>query len=468
MNEKITIWTLNDTTDLIQPNQSEVIKIFNNSGYDAVFGNRSNFNTDSNVSDDSNINLMPGTEYFVPIAPKCIGDLFDSSDNDTIQKIRDYYETKSGQIGYKNFWEFESRDYKMLTTAYKGYYSILRETAPNFLIGYSQGGLVARYLLWLAENVFQETSVVKGIITVSSPNFGSPLANPDNSLSIILGFVQIILILFSNSKDNEKLAEMIAADITIDDLRKFLHAIINRTKPERIHNLSFDDIKKLEEFNSILTSLYDWLGGLRNDPNDAFYDLNIFRLNYPYSVLSSIDQSEPDTKIRGILSTNNSLSNIIFDLIIKIIWDEIKKCFSSRPVLSKALISSNIGRMTDQNLLMTSELKQDKIQEIEKVINTVIMTEHPMHSVDNPIIKARINDYANGVGSLKIASNAHDFVIPSAYQLTTKPGGLSVPVPYNNPNFMANHLSGSDLFYLAGKENYRKIINILPEMLSQT
>lgn len=473
MGKKMTVWTLNKAANLLEPNQGAILDIFREKGYeDAVFGKRSDFNgAEPGDPNEPDINLMPGTEYFVPIAPKCIGGLFDAEPvNEKLQHIRNYYANEVKQKDYKFFWDTGEHGYQMLTRKYMGYYSILKETAPNFLVGYSQGGLVARYLLWLAEEVFNEPDLVKGVITVSSPNFGSPLANSNNADDIFLGFAKIVTILLGIPWCLKRKTENILTEIARKDpenLRKFIKGIGESIlSSDQLSGLSAEQQKKAALLSGILEELYNWLGGLRNDPDNAFYDLNIFRLDKPYSVLTSIFQSNPQTTIRGIISTDNSLKEIledVWELIIAIIWEKIKECLRLNRSLPSGL-EKLLDRGDDVLLKLTSlspKKRRSKIEKIEKVINTEIMVEH--ETAENEVIKQRMLNYKKGITSPDIPKYAHDFVIPSAYQLTVNQ--MEIPPAFNIPNYDANHLSGSDLEFQAAEDNVKFIKKLLTEML---
>jgi hypothetical protein len=473
MGNNITIWTLNRASNLLDPNQDAILEIFKEKGYsNAAFGKRSDFNTGSGDPNEPDINLMPGTEYFVPIAPKCIGGLFDSEpDNVKLKNIRNYYTTEAKQNDYKDFWNTDPDGYRMLTPKYMGYYSILKETAPNFLVGYSQGGLVARYLLWLAEEVFNEPDLVKGVITISSPNFGSPFANCNNADDIFLGFARIVTILLGIPWCLKRKTEKILAQISRDNpenFRKFLKEIGELiSSDDKLSTLSVEHRQKAAHLGNLLQELYNWLGGLRNDPNNAFYDLNIFRLDKAYSVLASIFRSNPLTTVRGIISTDNSLTEIledIWEMILEAIWEKIKKCLH----LNKSLPSGVVKLLDrEEEVLLKaksvdSKKRQSKIKKIENVINTQIMVEH--ETSDNEVIKQRIQNYQKGITSPDIPKYAHDFIIPSAYQLTVNQ--MEIPPAFNQPNYDANHLSGSDLEFQAGINNVEFVKKLLKEMLT--
>jgi len=469
MAEKITIWTLNRASNLLDTYQNEIKQIFQDAGYDADFGNRKQFMQDPGVwpANEPVINLMPGPEYFVPIAPKCIGELFaGSSQFPVLQKINDYYTKEAGQHEYQYFWDSDEHNYQMLTQKYIGYYSILKKTQPNFLIGYSQGGLVARYLYWLDRSVFQEPKpVVDGIITISSPNFGSPLANPANTGYIINGFLKIIGILLGISKTPGEFAGNTAPEISRDELVDILKELCSGLYKSQTLTASTEEIRtKSGELTHILEELYNWLGGLRNDPNNAFYDLNIFRLNNDYSIAASVFQSNPADTIRGIISTNNSLKELLTDVVwgevIEILEKIIHRLSQKKKALAVKLSPQNVAAVSELKSLSTAK-RQSKIEEIEKIINTEIMVEHK--PAENPIIQQRIENYENGVPETGLAAYAHDFIIPSAYQLTVDK--QTIPPGDNKPNDEANHISGSSDIYSAGRLNVECVKNFLKEML---
>ena len=80
-----------------------------------------------------------------------------------------------------------------------GYYQLLQSTtqrtgALNVLIGYSQGGTVARYLAFLDEHVARpEARCIHSVITVQSPNRGSPVAAKAKEADISRAMLAILL-----------------------------------------------------------------------------------------------------------------------------------------------------------------------------------------------------------------------------------------------------------------------------------
>ena len=372
MAKNLTIWTLNRAADLLEIRQEEIIEKFK-PDYVATFGNRTGYNHPKRpIGGEKDINLMPGVEYFVPIVPKCIGKLFDDTHNRKLQEIKEFYTEQAGQKEYSYFWETDEYDLKMHTHHYKGYYSILRETRPNFLIGYSEGGLVARYLFWLAETVFEEPDVVKGVITLSAPNFGSPLANPQNAEAIMKGFAEILAILLGIPDPLQELAEKAASRLSVERFlgvfERFMEAFSELDLPD---TLDFEKLQKAGLLRNILQDLYNWLGGLRDDPNNAFYDLSIFRLMENDSVLASVFESNPANRVHGIISGNNDLKEILidlWDLIIDIIFEKLREILYAADDKFADIINLDFLDI-DELKTLDVEKRLSKIEKIKALID---------------------------------------------------------------------------------------------------
>lgn len=156
-------------------------------------------------------------EYFVPIAVKCLGDpvafrqrfaaemtapglqLLDT----IVAAYPEHFAAAPGATpAFQGYWKVNT-GVGMVTRPYVGFYeaiasdSAMQDGARAVLVGYSQGGLVARYLAFLDEYLFKEEARrIAGVITVQAPNRGSPLANRANAdhvsaglLAVLLGFV---------------------------------------------------------------------------------------------------------------------------------------------------------------------------------------------------------------------------------------------------------------------------------------
>src|SRR5207248_1095447 len=111
------------------------------------------------------------------------------------------YFDPNGKFYWQYYWKPNPKavfpNLTMVSPLGHGYYKALQDYTranPGFrhvLVGYSQGGLVARYLAYIDEYLF-DNALIDGVITIDSPNFGSPLgraANADNvvqCLSLVL------------------------------------------------------------------------------------------------------------------------------------------------------------------------------------------------------------------------------------------------------------------------------------------
>ncbi len=468
MSNKVTVWTLNRAYDLISGPQTFPVKKTAEQVQQelcAQFGNKIQFGQ----RPDSGNQLMPEVEYFVPIAPKCLGSLFDTAPlpaKNTLDAIQAYYVGESKQAGYKTFWDQMTRDYQMQTPKYQGYYSLLAATAPNILIGYSQGGLVARYLNWLDKAVFKQ-NYIQGVITLSSPNTGSPLANSENSKTIIQGFVEIICVLLG-LKPKGLAAKVFTYVFNHEDMIGFLSTLKNAMQqPEHKTLLGTSDQMKQGNLSNLLDVLIDWLGGLRNDPNDAFFDLNILRMEPNYSpaaascsVLASINQplANPGV-INGILSANLKSKDILYDALIMLLVKELQKRLETNAWWKF------IAKMTGLDLRKTdATLTQGKLDQVDVIYSQTVMRENHRKPISNPRVSQVMAWHDTGVPAEALAAHAHDFIIPSAYQLTLD--AASQITPENWVNQAANHLSGSDLVYSAGQHNREQVLKYLNALLA--
>ena len=62
------------------------------------------------------------------------------------------------------------------------------------LVGYSQGGLVARFLAWMDEQLLDpKQRAIAGVVLVQSPNHGSPLADAANADNVSAGLLGILV-----------------------------------------------------------------------------------------------------------------------------------------------------------------------------------------------------------------------------------------------------------------------------------
>lgn len=365
-------------------------------------------------------NLMPDTEYFVPIAAKCIGSRFDRiTDFPNLEPIKNYYygEWKKAYpdipgVDYKVFWDKgcgPGKLSKMITKNYTGYYDILKQSGDkHILIGYSLGGLVARYLAWLDEYVFKE-NIIKGIITITGPNFGSPLANPDNRQNITDQIIIILMgivvqLLISKKPLSDALINKLKGIVSFSDVISGLRYLISITPPDQE-----------KELLGKLIAAFKWLSGLdANDPDCkaiSFVDLNIMNIEKnPASVLASVN--------------NNTLTKIVHGALLNG-DNRIGSLLNSFTGILTILIPSNIIQM------VTDNCKNNIMKETTSPIN-------------NQMVKDKIASYYS---SSDIPALSHDFVIPSVYQ---KIDNGKDEFLKNSFNPRTNHLTGSKIDFPGG------------------
>jgi hypothetical protein len=164
-------------------------------------------------------------EYFVPLAVKCVGDpdgfrarlgdRMSAAGRERFEALRtDFakyfaFAAPQSDTGWRRYWgqfEVASALWKvgMFTrpegpTPHAGFYEIVAADAREnkrqaVLAGYSQGGLVARFLAWMDEQLFApEHRSIAGIVLVQSPLHGSPLADTANADNVSAGLLGILV-----------------------------------------------------------------------------------------------------------------------------------------------------------------------------------------------------------------------------------------------------------------------------------
>ncbi|HEY1406419.1 MAG TPA: hypothetical protein VF857_07415, partial [Spirochaetota bacterium] len=151
------------------------------------------------------------------------------------------------------------------------------------------------------------------------------------------------------------------------------------------------------------------------------------------------------------------------EVVGKAILHELDSHFSDKKIIRDIVLTPATAILNGYGKFMIKDAQKKKVK-IESLINNTIMTEHLVRTPTNPIILRKISDYDNGVATLPIAPRAHDFIIPSSYQMTLCPEESS-PTINNIVNGTANHLSGGFPMYDAGKENIKHITTALSSLL---
>jgi hypothetical protein len=299
---------------------------------------------------------------------------------------------------------------------------------------------------------------VASVITVQSPNFGSPLARAENRTAVATGVLQTAASVAGFDKDlSPNLHGAIAEPVTDASSEKLLKHLC-----DRILLGGLKDCKKnLEDADSrghaseakawrgrldTLASARKWLSGLHGDDAYAFPDLSPTRLNEAGTVLGCLYRyphgTERDLFYGAVVGANPRLRPVVTAGV------------SAIPVLG-ALVNAggyNVDRFFD---------------DAESIIQDVVMSEKerpvalPDLPADSPAPKYdAVERYQHALigGSYGLRTRAghvggyvgmktHDFVIPAAYQLMLPHRGKTLETQRtffgNLVDEQANHISGA-------------------------
>lgn len=388
-------------------------------------------------------NLMPDAEYFVPIPVKCLGyDIINPPSNldkdaeKLLKNIKNQYVDIYKMQNPQFFWK-EKKSIRMLTEEGKGYYKIIEEQSDkdtvNILIGYSQGGLVARFLAF-ADKMIYKKGLINGVISISTPHYGSPVADPDNREKITDNLIAIIYSLVTLTPSRiPNTINYLKDKIDFEDVQTFLAKLMADSRNNK-------DIKAI---GRLAGSLNRWLSGLEDNPDTAFFDLSPARFADQYSTLSLCNNTALEIPMTSIISKNNSMEELIFSLL------ETKNPFIRflYPIYTYMLRHTRIMGMKLQ-----SGIERAGIGYRELFIPAT-----PPVTEKQGLAEKR---YRMGIPDYKIDAEAHDFIIPSAYQMI-ETGSAKITEIRVNP--YANHDSGKDAFSKAGKLNISHVCQAIIE-----
>jgi len=383
--KQYTLWTMNRASSLLDPfiekyidefkesniimgNRQEtldkIIKDYGNFGENAMELRRNTFKRrdfshslmyEEGLPEDKKLGESECNEYWVPIVIKTIGDFHkrwknnpyitvDNCDTKLLKKIIDYDKKKydddptRGDADYETYmqkyWETGvglDCDNRICTPfvsaeaekAFIGLYEILIQNDNNILVGYSQGGLVARYLAFLDEKVFK-LNKISAVITLQSVNYGSTQGSGKEGENIAKELVEAI---------SDGVADLIpdkSGQITVvpfakkrckesgPDYAKSQH------NAESIHDLLmacykfFSKLKCFEATAEIFDAALKWTSGLRSElsgkgklPDTAFEDMEPSSLDKQYSVLNSVNRYESELercKTYAVVGTKHNMN----------------------------------------------------------------------------------------------------------------------------------------------------------------
>jgi len=319
------------------------------------------------IGDRVLLNLMPDEEYFVPIAIKCLGSLWNDSSmtpegRDIVSRMRKLYFDEWKLPPPESFWDQSSSFRSMHTPSLMGYYELIRYRHhpgdKHILIGYSQGGVVARFLAFMDEYLYRDT-LIDSVITIASPLKGSPLADPLRREDITDAMIAISLALFSfyQTYDHRpgfsRLMSLLSRNIDFETIDNLLSAWIEDALPLA------DVSPYYASLASYLFTFRKWLSGLKGNKESAFWELSPRRLFSPFSVLSLI-QKPLRAKTASIVTSNHQVEEMARDYMaltqgrwIRWAWRILRGWILSRQIGGQTLHANltTIQRLYDQEIM---------------------------------------------------------------------------------------------------------------------
>ncbi|HEY8210146.1 MAG TPA: hypothetical protein VIG99_21820 [Myxococcaceae bacterium] len=446
--DSVKIWTLNLAGDLIAGAEisrvAHVFKLEGNAPFlDCTFGERGSKGFHRLMNEGKDFGGDPTDEYFVPIPVKCIGGRYRQArtlggeaglllegivesypaffkDDDTLRR---YWSDQEGPLG----------TVRMSTPLLAGYYDLLPKGANNVLVGYSQGGLVARYLAFLDEYVFGEGRIA-GVITLHSPNHGSPLAHATKTEAIKNGLMDALLWLLRIDPGRFGGTRRYLESVPFSAFWELLHTLYqDLQKQVTAGTLSEEDAR----FRGVRSAL-KWLSGLRPlEFPTAFGDLGASNYWNPFSVLSLIHRFPLRRIVSGaVVGTNGQLGPMAASMLGNLVG---------------GLAMSTLNRFSLDSAAQAyaEQVMQDDWASL------------PAQAM---FLKRYLAEYVSGDGQ-KIPGMAHDFVVPAVSQVLDH--DLRSVGTLVNPE--ANHLSGSSRSRAghgnaAGDANFNLLLQLLLRM----
>jgi hypothetical protein len=397
-------------------------------------------------------------EYFMPIPSKCLGS---EQHGEFWRRV-----ARPGSAAFADAWAAQAKRFPAsgsvdLTAARRatgphfgdvrmnladpraGYYQLLQQAtqanggAKNVLVGYSQGGTVARYLAFLDEEVARpELRCIHGVITVQSPNRGSPVASPPKKAAVSSALLGVLLSLPRWLPDPAApspvwtyLGAAGAEHSLIDFVNGLLDALLHTWKGSQ---------QKAHLFERLRTAR-KWLSGLSGVPDTAFYDLDPLRIGAQGSVLDSIQRYPLGAVLHGaVIGTDNRSCELVQALLASANW---------YVRLAAWLWRGSIRRLVAQ----ADAIYKDAAMSFPDGADATLLRDYQAglprgaEQLDRPL-----------------EARAHDFVIPSVSQLLI-PAGPAHLGNLVNPD--ASHITGAQLWEdREGKTDEDLVAQLLAKM----
>jgi len=463
---KYALWCLNRVAGWDRNRLSRALAVRGSraSRHDVQLGSRARFDkhADWEASHGAGILMHEDDlcdEYFVPIAVKCIGDpdgflrrLGGRMTGDGVQLFNElrtdfakyFLRPDDGRAGWRRYWEpFRLRDalahVGMFTSPkgeapHAGLYEIVATEAraqgrQAVLVGYSQGGLVARFLAWMDEQLFDpKERAIAGVVLVQSPNHGSPLADTANADNVSAGLLGILVGLAGSpiaGGADPQTREAIDALVTgqappgsptwrfgVGAICAILDAAIRDASPQRTGRYD------------LLRTARKWLTGLSEEKIlTAFDDLDPAGLDDRRTILGRLTAMPLARTFHGaIVGADTSLDDLVL---------EGRNCFV------RWLVRHFVAR----HWFTTVEEAYARIAMDERAAHV------PRGELHQRIATLYQTGFPSGLAGVALPPFAHDFVIPSVsqalYALPPPPSAGDFFLG-NKLNAQATHISGGN------------------------
>ncbi|MBT9548649.1 MAG: hypothetical protein IV090_24865 [Candidatus Sericytochromatia bacterium] len=504
---KYIIWTLNRASEVLDPHKNQILDIFKQQELDCEFADKGKLFPLPKPRDREKVyphQLMQDTtqdnqEYYIPIPVKCLGKWIDNpppgSNQALLNEIKNaypYFQNPLNPNHWKTYWDQNNfiwnnnadsilaQNLKMCTPQYQGYYELLDhysqlpgyEGCQHILIGYSQGGLVTRYLAFLDENVFNK-DLIAAIFTVASPNYGSPVANTANRDELAEGITGCILAaigLLTGAKTNMS-AQILNMVLNFDPngnfttaFAQYIENLILALEKGRLQERNSDVLGQIMKSQDLLMTARKWLTGMvPTTLKTAFDDFDTANLELspelkptrPHSVLALVNHHPLERIQYGYLvNTDNDFFKFVtsqFQIPLDLagLQNEIKKLNSLTLGTLNDKLSGISGLLTTLNIFAEeiTDLYKQKIMNEEARLQAYHLDLHakyPQLAYSRSYQIAAPNTqagYDRIAGPEKmIPPFSHDFIIPSGHQ-TLPPSSLCLAAK----TMSTNHITGGSV-----------------------
>ena len=329
---------------------------------------------------------------------------------------------------------------------YKGFYELVIEaatsTGPGVLIGYSQGGLVARFLAYLDEILMPPSArAVAGVITVEAPNHGSPLADGDdaNVASVSDGLFSILTGVAGYPISPVDAAMGVRDPATTATLQAIVRgqapaqgARANINVPALLFEAGISDANTNHKSDDFPATARKWLTGLLPQPvPTAFLDLDPRSLDQPNTVLGRLLRSPLSETWHGaVIGRDTSVDDFVA---------------AGKSLIFRFILKHVPGWLNLKGTLEAIE-KPYAIICMDQMVSGARLG--PQHALVADAYRKGAQIIGPGQSTATLPPFAHDFVIPSVSQAMHLFDPLDGPRPSrflgNLVNAKATHISGGN------------------------